>query len=384
MKIGVIRETFPGENRVALVPDSVKKLKQMGFSIFFEKGAGETAFISDEDFTAEGAVICGTAQDVYSQSEIILQVKPPTADSTTGFMIPEMGARKLIISFLTPLNNPLYIQSLAEKGVNTVAMEFIPRSTKAQRMDALSSQNNLAGYKAVITGAYHYGRIFPMLMTAAATIRAAKVLVIGAGVAGLQALGTAKRLGALVEVTDVRSAVKEEVQSLGGKFIDILPGANLQDSRGYAREATPEEIAKQKEALSKHVTASDIIICTAVVPGRKAPLIITEDMVANMKPGSVIVDLAADSGGNCALTKNGETVSVKGVTIVGESNFPSLMAPQASDLYAKNLVALLEYLKGKNESIVLNREDEILREALLTFNGEVINQRVKNLLESKG
>lgn len=380
MKIGVIAETFPGENRVALVPDAAKKLKNMGFEVLIQKDAGKNSLFFDSDYAAEGVEILPGTDDIYNNSDILLQVRPPYSVESGGNTIPMLVKNKLFISFLSPLNNPKYIQQLADQGINAVSMEFIPRSTKAQRMDALSSQNNLAGYKAVLTAATLYGRIFPMLMTAAATIRSAKVLVIGAGVAGLQALGTAKRLGAIVEVTDVRTAVKEEVQSLGGKFIDILPGANLQDSRGYAREATAEEIAQQKEALSKHVSSSDIIICTAVVPGRKAPLILTREMVQRMKPGSVIVDLAADSGGNCELTKNGETIQFENVTIVGESNFPSLMAPLASELYSKNLLALLEHLKGKAESIVLNPGDEILSEALVAYNGEVVNQRVKNLL----
>lgn len=384
VKIGVPVEQFTGENRVALVPDVVKKLVKDGFSVLIEKGAGDRAFYSDSDYAAAGAKIAPTAEELYSSSNIIFKVRHPLTQAEGKDEVSLLKKDTLLVSFLQPMQNTALMQELAARGINAISMDFIPRTTKAQRMDALSSQNNLAGYKAALTAANHYGRIFPMLMTAAATITAAKVLVIGAGVAGLQALGTARRLGAVVEVTDVRTAVKEEVHSLGGKFIDILPGANLQDERGYAREATPEELQMQKEALLRHVKGNDIIITTAVVPGRKAPEIITEEMVKEMKNGSVIVDLAADFGGNCTLTKPSQTITAHGVTIIGESNFPSQMAPQASDLYAKNIYALIEYMKGKQETLTVNTEDEIVKESLITWQGSVFNSRVLSLISKNG
>jgi len=286
----------------------------------------------------------------------------------------------ILITFLYPLNYPDLAQKCAGKKISVISMDMIPRTTLAQKMDALSSQANIAGYKSVIMCADALGKIFPLLMTAAGTISAAKVVIMGAGVAGLQALGTAKRLGAIVEVSDIRPAVKEEVQSLGGKFIEVETDTSMQDAGGYAKEASPEFLKKQKELIFKHITDADIVITTALVPGKKAPVLVTEEMVKHMRPGSVVLDMAVEFGGNCEISEMGKIVKKHGVTIIGEPNLPSLVPTHSSEMYAKNLLNLLTYI-SKDGKVELNLENEIVKGALISHNGEVVHQRIKELLK---
>ncbi len=286
----------------------------------------------------------------------------------------------ILITFLYPLNYPELAQKCAAKKINVISMDMIPRTTLAQKMDALSSQANIAGYKSVIMCADALGKIFPLLMTAAGTISAAKVVIMGAGVAGLQALGTAKRLGAVVEVSDIRPAVKEEVQSLGGKFIEVETDASMQDAGGYAKEASPEFLKKQKELIFKHITEADIVITTALVPGKKAPVLVTEEMIKHMRPGSVVLDMAVEFGGNCEISEMGKTVKKHGVTIIGEPNLPSLVPTHSSEMYSKNILNLISYI-SKAGVVELDLENEIVKGALITHNGEVVHQRIKELLK---
>jgi NAD(P) transhydrogenase subunit alpha len=285
-----------------------------------------------------------------------------------------------LITFLFPLNFPQDAKKCAEKGINVFSMDMVPRTTLAQKMDALSSQASLAGYKSVLLCANQLGKIFPLMMTAAGTISPSRVVIMGAGVAGLQALGTAKRLGAVVEVSDIRSAVKEEVQSLGGRFIEVDTEEEMQDERGYAKEASEEFLKKQKELIFKHITEADVVITTALVPGKKAPVLVTEDMVKKMKEGSVILDMAVEFGGNCEVSEKGKTIRKYGVTIIGEPNIPSLVPYHASEMYAKNILSLVEYI-SKEGKTKINLEDEIVKGALITYNKEVVNSRIKELLK---
>jgi NAD(P) transhydrogenase subunit alpha len=285
----------------------------------------------------------------------------------------------LLVTFLYPLFHFELAKQCADKGINVISMDMIPRTTLAQKMDALSSQANIAGYKSVIMCANELGKIFPLMMTAAGTIQPARVVIMGAGVAGLQALGTAKRLGAIVEVSDIRAAVKEEVQSLGGRFIEVETTEDMQDAGGYAKEASPEFLKKQKELIFKHVTEADIVITTALVPGKKAPVLVTEEMVKNMRPGSVILDMAVEFGGNCEVSEKGKTVKKYNVTIIGEPNIPSLVPTHSSEVYSKNILSLLQHI-SKDGQVNLNPDDEIVKGSLITYNKEVINQRVKELI----
>jgi len=381
--IGVPKEIFPGENRVALVPDTVSKLIKMGFEIIIEKGAGERAYFPDEKFISAGAVIAESREKLYQSSDVILKVQRPFYDSHSG--IDETNFFKkdtLLITFMFSLSYPEASGRCAEKGINVISMDAIPRITKAQRMDALSSQTNLAGYKSVLMAASELGKIFPLMMTAAGTITPAKVVIMGAGVAGLQALGTAKRLGAIVEVSDVRPAVKEEVQSLGGKFIEVESSENLQDAGGYAKQASEKYLKKQKEVLFKHITEADVVITTALVPGKKAPVLVTEEMVKNMRPGSVILDMAVESGGNCELSESGKIVEKYGVKIIGEPNIPSLLPHQASELYSRNILALLQHI-SKDGSVTLNMDDEIVKGSLIAYGGQLVHERTKELINSR-
>jgi H+-translocating NAD(P) transhydrogenase subunit alpha len=379
--IAIPRETLPGENRVASIPDVVSKLIKSGFTIHIEKDAGIKAGFTNTMYESAGAKIVHNVEELYSSADIVLKVQRPIE-------IPELNKHEidlikkdsLLITFLYPLNYPELAKQCAEKGINVISMDMIPRTTLAQKMDALSSQANIAGYKSVIMCADALGKIFPMLMTAAGTIQPAKVVIMGAGVAGLQALGTAKRLGAVVEVSDVRPAVKEEVQSLGGKFIEVETDASMQDAGGYAKEASPEFLKKQKELIFKHVTNADIVITTALVPGKKAPVLVTEEMVKNMRPGSVVLDMAVEFGGNCEISEKGKTVKKYDVTIIGEPNLPSLVPTHSSEVYAKNLLGLLTYI-SKDGNVELNLENEIIKGSLITYKGEVVHQRVKELFK---
>lgn len=380
MVIAVPKEILPGENRVACTPDVVSKLIKAGFQIQIEKDAGLNAGFTNALYEKSGAKIVDL-NDLYSSADIVLKVQRPLDHPSAGKNeIDLMKDGTLLITFLYPLNHPELAKKCAANKINVISMDMIPRTTLAQKMDALSSQANIAGYKSVIMTADHLGKIFPMLMTAAGTISPAKVVIMGAGVAGLQALGTAKRLGAVVEVSDIRAAVKEEVHSLGGKFIEVEGAADMQDAGGYAKEVSQEFLKKQKDLIFKHITEADIVITTALVPGKKAPVLVTEEMVKNMRPGSVVLDMAVEFGGNCEVSEKDKTVKKYGVTIIGEPNLPSLVPTHSSEMYSKNILAFIQHF-GKEGKVELRLEDEIIKGALITLNGEVVNQRIKDLLK---
>ncbi len=380
MVIGIPKEILEGENRVAIVPDVASKLIKSGFQVIIEKDAGLKAGFTNNKYETAGAKVLEKVEELYNSSDIILKVQRPNIH-------PELNKNEidlikkgsLLITFLYPLHYYDLARQCAEKGIDVISMDMIPRTTLAQKMDALSSQANIAGYKSVVITANLLGKIFPLMMTAAGTISPAKVVIMGAGVAGLQALGTAKRLGAVVEVSDIRPAVKEEVHSLGGKFIEVETDASMEDERGYAREASEEFLKKQKELIFKHVTEADIVITTALVPGKKAPVLVTEEMVKNMREGAVILDMAVEFGGNCEVSEKGKTIKKYGVTIVGEPNLPSLVPYHASEMYSKNILSLLSYI-SKDGNIDLKLDDEIVKGSLITYKGEVINDRVKELI----
>jgi NAD(P) transhydrogenase subunit alpha len=375
MEIGVPKETAEGERRVALVPEIVRKLSSSGLEVLVERGAGAAALIPDEFYEEAGGKL---VDDVWG-ADVIVKVAPPSDDETA-----RLKSETVLISFLGPLTNGAGIQAIARTGATSFALESVPRISRAQSMDALSSQANIGGYKAVLIASTEIGRFFPMLMTAAGTIRPATVLVLGAGVAGLQAIATARRLGAVVQGFDVRAAVKEQVESLGAKFLEFDLGGDLEGEGGYARELTPEQQEKQQELMAEAIGKVDVVITTAAVPGRRAPILVTEKAVQLMKPGSVIVDLAAETGGNCELTKPGETVLEHDVKILGLLNVPSTMAEHASQLYARNIDALLGLMVGAptdgpdGQPVVgelkLDFEDEIIKGACITRGGEIVNE----------
>jgi H+-translocating NAD(P) transhydrogenase subunit alpha len=376
--IAIPKEILPGENRVSIIPDVASKLIKKGFSIKIEKDAGIAAGFTNEQYLEAGATIVESLSELYD-SNIILKVQRPVEFPDGKNEIDLIKEGSFLIALLYPLHYPELAKVCAEKGINIISMDAIPRTTLAQKMDALSSQANIAGYKSVLMAANELGKIFPLMMTAAGTIQPARVVIMGAGVAGLQALGTAKRLGAIVEVSDIRPTVKEEVQSLGGRFIEVETDENMQDAGGYAKEASEEFLKKQKELIFKHVTNADIVITTALVPGKKAPILVTEEMVKGMRPGSVVLDMAVEFGGNCEISEKGKTVKKHGVKIIGEPNLPSLVATNSSEVYSKNILALLEHI-SKEGKIELNLEDEIVKGALITYNKEVVQERTKSLL----
>lgn len=381
MIIGVPKEIFPGENRVAIIPDIVGKLKKKGFEVVIEKDAGLSAGFTNEDYEKAGAQILSDLFELYNKADIILKVQRPIEHPVyKKHELELMKKGSLLICFMYSLHYPEQAKKAAELGINVISMDAIPRTTLAQPMDALSSQANIAGYKAVIMAANHLHKIFPLMMTAAGTISPAKVVIMGAGVAGLQALGTARRLGAVVWVSDIRPAVKEEVQSLGGKFIEVETDESMQDEGGYAKEASAEFLKKQQEIIAKHVSEADIVITTALVPGKKAPILVTESMVKSMKPGSVILDMATEFGGNCELSEKGKTVNKYGVTIIGEPNLPSLVPYHASEMYSKNLFNLINYA-SKDGSFNLNMDDEIIKKSTIVKDGQVIHERTKELIK---
>lgn len=380
MIIAIPKELLPGENRVACVPDVASKLIKSGFEIIVEKSAGLNAGFRDEQYIKAGAKIADTVEELYSNADIIFKVQRPVEHPSGKHEVDLYRKGSLLISLAYVLHYYETAKKCAEKGIDFISMDMIPRTTLAQKMDALSSQANIAGYKSVILAANHLGKIFPLMMTAAGTISPAKVVIMGAGVAGLQALGTAKRLGAVVEVSDIRPAVKEEVQSLGGKFIEVETSADMQDAGGYAKEASPEFLKKQQELIFKHVTEADIVITTALVPGKKAPILVTEEMVKHMRAGSVVLDMATEFGGNCEISERGKTVKKYDVTIIGESNLPSLVPTHASEMYSKNILSLIQHI-SKDGKINLNLDDEIVKGCLITRNGEIINQRIKELIK---
>jgi H+-translocating NAD(P) transhydrogenase subunit alpha len=370
MKLAVAKESQNGEKRVALIPESVKKLKAKGFSIIVERGAGTASFISDSEYTDAGAELCN-AGDLAS-ADAVLRVRVPSTSELESYK-----DNSWIFALLDPIARAENIPVFEKKKQTAFAMEFIPRITLAQSMDVLSSMASIAGYRAVLLASQEFGRFFPMLMTAAGTISPAKVFVLGAGVAGLQAIATAKRLGAVVEAFDVRAAAAEQVESLGAKFVKMEITENLQDDQGYAKEASPEFIAKQKELLHKHIGKSDIVITTAQIFGKKAPILIEDYMVKSMKPGSVIIDLASETGGNCTLTKHGETVEVDGVRILAPANITSTMASAASRMYSKNMENLLGYLFENGTLARDYANDEILKRSLITREGALVSEIVK-------
>jgi NAD(P) transhydrogenase subunit alpha len=370
MRIGVPRETVLGERRVALVPEIVQKLIAAGNEVVVESNAGEGALISDQQYVDAGATLAAGPAEAFG-ADVVVKVAPPTA-AESGLL----GASSVLIGFLAPLSNAVGVTALADSGATSFAMEAVPRISRAQSMDGLSSQANIAGYRAALIGAQELGRLFPMLMTAAGTIRPASVLVLGAGVAGLQAIATARRLGAVVQGFDVRSAVKEQVESLGAKFLEFDLGGDLEGDGGYARELTAEQQTRQQELMAEAIGKCDVVITTALVPGRRAPILVTEEAVELMKRGSVIVDLAGEQGGNCELSVPGETVIRHGVKIVAPLNVASTLAEHASALYARNIQALLGLMISDGE-LKLDFDDEVIAASCITRGGAIINQGAK-------
>ena len=375
MKIGVPMERLPHESRVAISPDTIKKLIALGFDVVIESGAGEGAFFCDDAFKKAGAEIAKDPTGTFGGADIVLKVQPPSIeDGVDEISLLKPGA--ILISNLGALSNKPLMEVLAKRGVTAFAVELLPRITRAQAMDVLSSQSNLSGYKAVIDAAGALGRIFPMMMTAAGTIAPAKVFIMGAGVAGLQAVATARRLGALVTATDVRPAAKEQVESLGARFIEVGPQReeDVQTDGGYAKDIQPEYAEKQRLVVSEHIRKQDVVITTALIPGRPAPKLITEEMVKNMPAGSVIVDLAVDAGGNCELSEFGKTVHKYGVTIIGHANVPSRIAEDASTLYAKNVLNFITPLvDGQTNELAIDWEDEIIQGTLICRDGKTVH-----------
>lgn len=374
MQIGVPQETASSESRVALIPASVDRLVKKGFTIAVEKGLGSSIQVTEDEYVKAGAKILSRSE-VLSSSDIILRIRKPSLDD-----IRQLKKGAIHISFLDPFNEKELIQAFVQQNVSAISMEMIPRSTIAQKMDALSSQANLAGYVTVILAAERSNKIFPMMMTPAGTITPARVFVIGAGVAGLQAIATAKRLGARVEAFDTRPVVKEQVQSLGAKFVEIDLGETGQTKDGYAKALTPEQLEKQRQGMAKVCSQSDIVITTAQLFGRKAPIVVTKDMVAKMKPGSIIVDMAVESGGNVEGSKLNEEVDVNGVKILGLPNLPGRVAVNASQMYSSNLVNFIEHFWTKENpgTLPLNTSDDIIKACLITHQGQIVNEAIKN------
>lgn len=382
MKIGVPTETLPGERRVALIPALVPTLTKAGLEVCIEQGAGGPAGFLDAAYREKGAAIEPSRDQLFGIADVILQVRAGGAAAESGAAdLPRLRKGKVVIGFLEPLGAPQYAVELAARGATVFSMELMPRITRAQSMDALSSMATIAGYKAVLLAADTLPRMFPMLMTAAGTIAPAKVFIVGAGVAGLQAISTARRLGAVVEAYDVRPAVKEQVQSLGAKFVELpLETGQAEDKGGYAVAQDEAFYRRQREMMAKVIAASDVVITTAVIPGKKAPTLVTADMVQGMHPGSVIVDVAAERGGNCELTEPGRDVVAHGVTILGPTNLPSMVPNHASQMYAKNLCTFLAHLV-KDGRVTVNLDDEITRETLVCHEGQVVHARVRELLK---
>jgi NAD(P) transhydrogenase subunit alpha len=382
MIIGVPKESFPGEQRVALIPASIAPLTKVKTEVIVEAGAGHAAGYPDAAYQEKGARIVPQRADLFMSADVILQVRGPGANPEAGRAdLDRLRSGQLLIAFLDPLGAPQSVPPLAERGVTALSMELMPRITRAQSMDALSSMATVSGYKAVLLAAQTSSHMFPMLMTAAGTIAPARVLIIGAGVSGLQAIATARRLGAIVTAYDVRPAVKEQVQSLGATFLELpLETGGAEDKGGYAKAMGEEFYARQREMMAKAIAANDVVICTATVPGKRAPLLVTEEMVKGMAPGSIIVDLAAEGGGNCALTKPNQTVTAHGVTIMGPVNLAATIPYHGSQMYAKNITTFLLHLITKEGALQLKPEDEIVAGTLLTRGGEVVHPRVRELL----
>lgn len=381
MIAGLTKETVSGERRVALVPAQVATLKKIGLDVLVQAGAGLEAGFPDHEYEKQGAQLVSSADELYAKAELLLQVRTPGANPEHGREAAErLRSGQVIIGLADPLGTPDASSFLASLGVTLFALELVPRITRAQSMDVLSSQATVAGYKAVLLGANALPRLCPMMMTAAGTLAPAKVFVIGAGVAGLQAIASARRLGAKVEAYDVRPAVKEQIQSLGAKFVELpIETAGSEDKGGYAKAQDETFYRRQRELLSQVVRASDLVITTAAIPGKKSPVLVTADMVQGMAPGSVIVDLAAERGGNCELTRADETIVVHGVTILGPTNLPATVPYHASQMYSRNLATFVQHLV-KDGRVTYDLDDEITRETLVTREGQVVHARVRDLL----
>lgn len=379
---GVVRESAPGERRVAVAPSALSVLNKTGAQILMEAGAGAASGFSDSEYAEKGVRLVNTRAEVFASADVILQVRSLGANPETG--AGDLGLLRkgqVVIGFGEPLTAGAAAKSLAESGATFLSMELMPRITRAQSMDALSSMATIAGYKAVLIAADSLNRMFPMLMTAAGTLTPARVLVIGAGVAGLQAIASSRRLGAVVSGYDIRAAVKEQIESLGARFVVLnVEAAGAEDKGGYAKAMGEDFYRKQQEALGAVLAEQHVVITTAAVPGRKAPVLITRSMVQRMAPGSVIVDIAAERGGNCELTKPGEVVEENGVRVFGPLNLPSTIPYHASQMYAKNILTFFKYLINKEGNLTLNREDEIVKETLVTHGGEVVHPRVREML----
>ena len=377
MRVAVLKETRSAENRVALVPLGVKNLVKRGLTVTVQTGAGETSGVSDLMYRDAGAEIAASAQETLEDAKLILVVNPPSSNE-----LAHLSEGSILVGFLDPLSDPDLVSRLIELKVTGISMELVPRITRAQSMDALSSQATVAGYKAVLLAANHLPKFLPMFTTAAGTIRPAKALILGAGVAGLQAIATARRLGAIVEAFDVRPAVKEQVESLGASFLESEEEVTAEGEGGYAKELTEDQHSKELELIGSALIDTDIVITTAQIPGREAPVLITEDMVKTMKYGSVIVDLAAESGGNCELSEAGETVLAHGVQILGPSNLPTSIPVHSSQMYSKNIVTLISEFISDDGQLQLDFENDVVGPSTVTHGGEVQNERVQSVMRS--
>ena len=377
MRVAVLKETRSAENRVALVPLGVKNLVKRGLTVTVQTGAGETSGVSDLMYRDAGAEIAASAQETLEDAKLILVVNPPSSNE-----LAHLSEGSILVGFLDPLSDPDLVSRLIELKVTGISMELVPRITRAQSMDALSSQATVAGYKAVLLAANHLPKFLPMFTTAAGTIRPAKALILGAGVAGLQAIATARRLGAIVEAFDVRPAVKEQVESLGASFLESEEEVTAEGEGGYAKELTEDQHGKELALIGSALIDTDIVITTAQIPGRKAPVLITEDMVKTMKYGSVIVDLAAESGGNCELSEAGETVLAHGVQILGPSNLPTSIPVHSSQMYSKNIVTLISEFISDDGQLQLDFENDVVGPSTVTHGGEVQNERVQSVMRS--
>jgi NAD(P) transhydrogenase subunit alpha len=375
--IFIPKETVPGETRVAAVPETVKKLVKAGYTVKIEKGAGAGSHFPDSAYQKAGATIAEGAAALYAEADVVAKLHPPRESEPD-----QLKSGGVVISFLNGFQNQDLVKKLAERNVTAFAMEMVPRITRAQSMDALSSQANIAGYKAVVMAADALGKLFPLMMTAAGTIQPGKVVILGAGVAGLQAIATAKRLGAVVEVSDVRIAVKEQVQSLGGKFIEVEGMEDMETEGGYAKEASEDFLRRQREIVARHMAAADVVIATAQVMGKKAPILVPAKTVEEMKDGAVIVDLAVEQGGNCELSEPGQVVEKHGVTIIGKTNVPALCPVDASEMYAKNILNVVNHLT-KEGAVNLDFEDEITKGSVVTHGGKVVHPMIADALGGK-
>lgn len=375
MTIGILKE-ITGENRVALLPESVETLVKMNVSMLVESGAGEGAFATDKEYENVGAQIASKAA-VIAGSDLIIKIQPPTAEEVTLFK-----EGQVVMAAINPYFNLDLVKTLATKNITAFSMDVVPRTTRAQAMDILSSMATVAGYKAVLTAANTLPKFFPMFMTAAGTIKPANILILGAGVAGLQAIATSRKLGAVVYVFDVRAAVKEEVVGLGGKFVEVEGATDDKSAGGYAVEQTDEFKARQAKAIHEQALKSDVVICTAQIPGKRAPLLLKKETVEAMRPGSVIIDLAASTGGNCELTQDNQTVIHRGVKIIGNSQLPTDMPTDASRMYGKNMINFLKLIITKEGALHLNWDDDIVKGTAVTHGSEIVHERVKSVINS--